>query len=209
MTRVKICGITNLRDALIAAEAGADLLGFVFYPQSPRYISPEKARQINQAVHRLSFPVRFVGVFVDEELDVMRRIVSFCELDYAQLHGSESPKLVTRLIQDGLSVIKAFRVRNGNFLTTITRYRPTVFLLDTYVPAQPGGTGQTFDWRLATRAKEYGPVILAGGLTPENAAEAIHTVGPWGVDVSTGIESVPGQKDHDKLQRFIAVVKGS
>ena len=208
MTRVKICGITNLKDALIAAEAGADLLGFVFYPPSSRYISPERARQIIRAVRRLSFSVRFVGVFVDEEPGVMRRIASGCELNYAQLHGIESPKLVTRLIQDGLSVIKAFRVRNGDFLTTITRYRPTAFLLDTYVPAHPGGTGQTFDWRLATQAKEYGPVILAGGLTPENVADAVHAVHPWGVDVSTGVESVSGHKDHDKLQRFIAVVKG-
>jgi phosphoribosylanthranilate isomerase len=209
MTRVKICGITNLEDARVAAEAGADLLGFVFYPQSPRYVEPGSVCQIVQAIRRASFAVRFVGVFVDEAPGSVWQATSVCGLDYAQLHGSEPPETVLALRERGLDVIKAFRVRNGASLAEIERYRATAYLLDSYVPGQPGGTGQTFDWTLAARAKPYGPVILAGGLTPGNVAEAVRTVQPWCVDVSSAVEAAPGCKDPDKVRRFVDAARNS
>ena len=209
MTRVKICGITSPEDARIAAEAGADFLGFVFYSSSPRCVTLERACWIIEAVRRASFAVRFVGVFVDEEPGTVWQIASRCGLDYAQLHGAEPPETVITLMERGLGVIKAFRVRDGASLAEIERYQATAYLLDAYVPGQPGGTGRKFDWTLAARAKEHGPVILAGGLTPDNVAEAVRTVHPWGVDVSSGVEAEPGRKDPDKLRCFIAAVKSS
>jgi phosphoribosylanthranilate isomerase len=207
MTLVKICGITNLEDALVATEAGADFLGFVFYPKSPRCVSPEQAHRIVDVVRRSSLPVSLVGVFVDEEPDTVCHIASRCGLDYAQLHGAEPPEMVTALMERGLRVVKAFRVRDGASLVEIEHYQATAYLLDAYVPGQPGGTGHTFDWKLAVQAKEYGPIILAGGLTPDNVAEAVRATHPWGVDVSSGVEAEPGRKDSDKLRCFIAAVK--
>ncbi|HIP96874.1 MAG TPA: phosphoribosylanthranilate isomerase [Anaerolineae bacterium] len=207
MTRVKICGITNVEDALATAEAGADLLGFLFYPPSPRAVTPEQTRRIVEAVRRAQFTVRFVGVFVDEEADAVQQIVACCGLDYAQLHGVESPGMVADLMGRGLKVIKAFRVRDGTTLTEIERYRATAYLLDAYVPGRQGGTGRTFDWNLAVQARQYGPIILAGGLTPDNVAGAVRTVRPWGVDVASGVEAVPGRKDPAKVRRFIACAK--
>ena len=207
MTQVKICGITNTVDALVAAEAKADLLGFVFYPLSPRYVNPTQARQITAAVRNASDFVRLVGVFVDENPGTVRELMSCCDLDYAQLHGTEPPEIIATLMDQGVKVIKGFRVRDVTSLTELERYRATAYLLDTYVLAQPGGTGKTFDWRLAAKVKEHGPLLLAGGLTPDNVVESIHTADPWGVDVSTGVESAPGRKDHDRLRRFISAVK--
>jgi len=208
-TLVKICGITNVDDALAAAEAGADLLGFIFYPQSPRSVTPEQARRIANAIrqspyasrsrppggHRgreargntASIPISFVGVFVDEGLPLLRQIVAHCGLDY--------------------HVIKAFRVRSETSLLTLERYQATAYLLDAYVDGRPGGTGQTFDWELAVRAKRHGPIILGGGLTPNNVALAVRVVQPWAVDVASGVEAAPGRKDHEKLRRFIAAAK--
>jgi phosphoribosylanthranilate isomerase len=210
MTRVKICGITNTEDALVAAEAGADLLGFIFYPPSPRSVTPDQAHQIIKTL-RVSLspcpPISFVGVFVDEEPDSVRQIVTHCGLDYAQLHGTEPPELVRALMDEGIGVIKGFRVRDGGSLAKLERYRATAYLLDAYVPGQPGGTGQTFDWELAVQAKKHGPILLAGGLIPENVAQAVRMVRPWGVDVASGVEAAPGRKDHDKLRRFVATVK--
>ena len=207
MTCVKICGITNTEDALAAAQAGADFLGFNFYSPSARYVTPERVCCIIEAVRGASFAVQFVGVFVDQKPGTVRQIVARCGLDYAQLHGSEPPEMVTALMDGGLRVIKAFLVSNETSLAEMERYRAMAHLLDAYVPGQPGGTGHTFDWRLAVQAGEYGPVILAGGLTPDNVAQAVRTVRPWGVDVASGIEAAPGCKDHDKLRRFIAAVR--
>ena len=208
MIRVKICGITNPEDALAAAGAGADLLGFVFYPPSPRYVEPIRAGEVIDVV-RHAFPtVGFVGVFVDETLGSVQQAVSQCGLDYVQLHGSEPPEMIDALMERGTKVIKAFRVRDRASLSGIERYRATVYLLDAFVPEQMGGTGRSFDWTLAAEAKEYGPILLAGGLTPENVHQATCAVRPWGVDVSTGIETTPGHKDHDRLRHFIAAAKG-
>ena len=218
MTRVKICGITSPKDALIAVAAGADLLGFVFYHKSPRYVKPERVRQIidtihreaihreaihREAVHRAPFTVSFVGLFVDEEPETVRRIAADCALDYVQFHGQEPPTVATSLLDQGFKVIKAFRIRDRTSLAEIERYQATAYLLDAYLPGQPGGTGQRFDWKLAVAAKRYGPIILAGGLTPENVAEAVCTVRPWGVDVASGVEAAAGRKDAGKLRRFL------
>jgi len=207
MIRVKICGITNPEDALASAGAGADLLGLVFYPPSPRYVEPVRAGEIIDVV-RHAFPtVGFVGVFVDETVGSVQQTVSDCGLDYVQLHGSEPPEMIDTLTDRGTKVIKAFRVRDRASLSGIERYRATAYLLDAHVPEQMGGTGRSFDWTLAAEAKEHGPILLAGGLTPENVHQAICAVHPWGVDVSTGVEKAPGRKDHGKLQRFVSAAK--
>jgi phosphoribosylanthranilate isomerase len=211
MTKVKICGITNLEDARIAVEGGADFLGFIFYPKSPRYVTPKQVREIVTQLRSQS-PIpnpHLVGVFVDQRPEIIAQTLDFCGLDYAQLHGAEPPEAVTTLMERGLGVIKAFRVRDEAALVEIERYRATAYLLDAYVPGQPGGTGHTFDWTLAVQAKGYGPVILAGGLTPDNVAGAVHTIQPWGVDVSSGVEAAPGCKDPHKVRRFIAIAKSS
>jgi phosphoribosylanthranilate isomerase len=202
MVSVKICGITNVDDARAAVEAGADALGFVFYPPSPRYVTPERARQI---VHALPPFVTTVGLFVDEAAETINSIAARCGLDRVQLHGRETPafcQLVER------PVIKAFRVRGADSLAQLPRYQVAAYLLDAYVEgALPGGTGASFAWELAVEAKAYGPVILAGGLTPENVRRAIRQIRPYGVDVSTGVERAPGLKDHAKLRAFIARAK--
>ncbi len=205
MTKVKICGICNLEDAQVAAEAGADLLGFVFYPPSPRYVTPEQVRQIVKRSR--AFNLYYVGVFVDQPPDVVDQTLNFCGLDYAQLHGAEPPEAVDRLIGRGYGVIKAFRVRDERSLPEIASYRATAYLLDTYVPGQPGGTGHRFDWSLVEPVKEHGPVILAGGLTPDNVTQALHTAQPWGVDVSSGVEATPRRKDPELVRCFIAAAK--
>ena len=209
MTRVKICGITNLEDARLAAEVGADLLGLIFYPPSPRYVNPEQACRIVQALRDGSILVPCVGVFVDETLDAVRQIMVDCGLDYAQLHGEEPPEMAAALLEEGFQVVKAFRVRDGAFLAQVEDYPATAYLLDTYIPGQPGGTGQSFDWALAAQASVYGPVILAGGLTPGNVAQAVRTARPWGVDVASGVEAAPGRKDPPKVRCFIATVKNA
>jgi len=209
MTMVKICGITGEEDGLTAAEAGADLLGFVFYPPSLRGIDPQRATRIISAVSRAGYAVQFVGVFVDERESYVQEVAARCNLDYVQLHGSEPPQLVARLAQNGLSVIKGVRIAGKESLRELERYSPHLYLLDSYLPGLPGGSGETFDWRVCLRAKHLGPFLLAGGLNPDNVAAAVRTVRPWGVDVSTGVESSPGHKDHAKMRRFIARAKGA
>jgi len=202
MVRVKICGITNLEDALAAAEAGADLLGFVFYPPSPRCVALGRAREIIAALRSSGAAVRTVGVFVNEELGRVWEAIRKCDLDYAQLHGEEPPAYVAAL---GERAIKALRVRSEDDLERLSSYQAVAYLLDTYHPTKPGGTGEAWDWGLAVAAKRYGPVILAGGLTPDNVAQAVRRVRPCGVDVSTGVESAPGRKDVVRMRRFVAV----
>ncbi|MBW1992779.1 MAG: phosphoribosylanthranilate isomerase [Deltaproteobacteria bacterium] len=203
MVRIKICGITNLADALLAAGLGAHALGFIFYEKSPRYVAPDEARQI---IRQLPPFVATVGVFVDEDPGRVREIASLAGLDWLQLHGSESPDYCRGL---SARVIKGFRVKGEEISAQVRAYQGTVqaFLLDAYRPGTPGGTGATFDWHLAKQVKRYGPIILAGGLNPENVAEAIRTVRPWAVDVASGVEASPGKKDRQKLREFIETVK--
>jgi phosphoribosylanthranilate isomerase len=208
VTKVKICGLTRVEDARAAAQAGADFLGFVFYPPSPRYVGPEAARRIIDTIRPTSSLIRTVGVFVDESLDAIRQTSRHSGLDYVQLHGSEPPEMASALMAEGLGTIKAFRVRDGASLDGVARYRVTAYLLDAYVPGEAGGTGTTFDWALVAQAKAHGRVILAGGLNAENVAAAVRATDPWGVDVSSGVETEPGRKDTDKIRRFVARAKG-
>ena len=207
MTRVKICGITNSADALGAAEAGADLLGFVFYPPSPRAITPIIAASIARAV-RVRYPsVLLVGVFVDETPAYVADVAERCGLGHVQLHGAEPPEVVDKLMARDLTVIKGFRVRNADIADEMSAYRSTYYLLDTYVPDRAGGTGEAFDWHIARSVSGIAPILLAGGLTPENVGNAVRVAAPWGVDVSSGVEEMPGRKDAVKVRRFIAAAK--
>jgi phosphoribosylanthranilate isomerase len=200
--RVKICGITSLRDAELAVAAGADALGFMCYARSPRWIQPEAAREIVRALPPF---VSAVGVFVDAEEALVRRVVTLCGLDAVQFHGDETPEYCARF--GTLRVFKAFRVRDAQSLQRLTDYPTNAWLLDAFVPEQPGGTGRTFNWDLALQAKRLGrPIILAGGLTPENVADAVRRVQPYAVDVSSGVESAPGRKDPAKMQAFVQAV---
>ena len=204
MVRVKICGITNLEDARLAADLGAQALGFIFYPKSPRSIKPEAAHDIIRYLPPL---VLSVGVFVDEEAGVVREVAQTVGLDWVQLHGKESPDYCRTL---GRRVIKGFRVQDESSLAVLPDYRDAVqaLLLDTYRPGTPGGTGETFDWELARRAQDYGPIILAGGLTAANISQAITVAQPAAVDVASGVEAGPGVKDPEKLRAFFAAVSG-
>ncbi len=204
VTKVKICGVTSVADALIAAEAGADALGFNFYPPSPRCVSPEQAAAI---IRTLPPFVARVGVFVNPKADEVGRAITECGLDTLQFHGDETPAFCR---QFGLKVLKAFRIRDGESLKAMPAFAEEAWLLDSHVAGQPGGTGARFNWDLAVAATKLGrPVILAGGLTPENAAEAVRQVRPYALDVSSGVESAPGRKDAGKVRAFIAAAKGA
>lgn len=200
MVRIKICGITNLDDALAAVSFGADALGFVFYPKSPRLVSQQAAAAI---ISKLPPFVARVGVFVDEQMERVKTIMEECNLDYVQLHGSERPEFCRAL---GKRVIKTLRVKNESVLQQLSEYTVPAFLLDAYKPGIPGGTGQTFNWDIAARAARSATVILSGGLTPQNVAQAIATVKPYAVDVSSGTEASPGKKDHAKMRAFVEAV---
>jgi phosphoribosylanthranilate isomerase len=200
VVRAKICGTTSLEDALLCVDAGADALGFVFYPRSPRYVTPETVRTI---VRQLPPFVVTVGVFVDEPSECVNAVAAFCNLDRVQLHGNETPQDCERIER---AVVKAFRVRPDATLS-FADYRVHAFLLDAYVANSPGGTGHRFDWARAIEAKRHGRVILAGGLTPDNVGEAIRTVEPYAVDVVTGVEASPGRKDAEKVRSFLRNVR--
>lgn len=202
MVKVKICGITSATDALMAASAGADAIGFNFYPPSPRYLEPDQVVAI-----RLSLPpfMATVGVFVDTHVEKVRRIMERCGLDYVQLHGHEVPRVVAQL--KGLRVIKAIRVRSEDDLSQLDKYDVEGFLLDTYVSGKPGGTGQTFDWDLARAAASRAKIIVAGGLTPDNVAEAVRAGRPFAVDVASGVEEEPGKKSRNLVNRFVRAAK--
>jgi phosphoribosylanthranilate isomerase len=202
--RVKICGITNGTDARRAIENGADFLGFNFYPGSPRFIEPSKARRI---VKKLPKGVAAVGVFVNEPEEKMLEIARSVGLDYFQLHGDEGPETVAHL-QRALPVIKAVRVKQPFRAAQVSRYRgASALLLDGFDRRLRGGTGKTFDWKLARRAKPYGKIFVAGGLGPENVGHAIRTAQPYAVDVSSGVEAKPGKKDPARLKAFARAVR--
>lgn len=201
--RVKICGITNLEDALQAVEAGADALGFVFHSPSPRAVTPEQARLIAMQLPPL---VTTVGLFVNQSPQQVGDILTAAGLDVAQLHGDESPG-DCRIA--GRRVIKALRVRDLASLRGAEDYPVAALLLDAWSDAAYGGTGATFDWRLAAELTRQRPLILAGGLTPGNVAAAIDQVRPYAVDVSSGVERRPGCKDHTLVSEFIQQVRTS
>jgi len=196
--KVKICGITNLDDAIAAVDLGADALGFVFFGKSPRFISHTKAEAI---IKKLPSFITTVGVFVNEKTENIEKIVRLTRIDVVQLHGDEPPEMcnVSR------RVIKAIRVKSIESLAPLINYKDKVsaFLLDTFTPDILGGTGQIFNWDIAVDAKQFGRIILAGGLTPDNITEAVRRVRPYGVDVSSGVELEKGKKDHKKMELFI------
>jgi phosphoribosylanthranilate isomerase len=198
--RIKICGITNLEDALIATYLGADALGFVFAKESPRAITPDTARNI---ISKLPPFIVSVGVFVDTPEEEILSIIGHTGIQCVQLHGNESPAEYSKI---GIPVIKAFRVNEHFRVDTLAQFPATAYLLDTFVKGTAGGTGKTFDWNIAVAAKAYGRIILAGGLTPENIEDAIRKVQPYGVDISSGVESIPGKKDKRKLQQLFTVL---
>jgi phosphoribosylanthranilate isomerase len=199
--KVKICGVRTFAEAEAAVEAGADGLGFNFWPASPRFIEPDAAREI---IRELSPLVSSVGVFVNEQPERILEIASRLDLSAVQLHGDESPEVCAGLAP--LKVIKALRVAGDFDLNQISEYAVDMVLLDTGVKGSYGGTGRSFDWGIAVEAKRLAPIILAGGLTVENITDAIVQVKPVAVDVCSGVEAEPGRKDFRKLDEFMAAV---
>ncbi len=204
MVKVKICGITNLSDARHAIEAGADFLGFNFYPKSSRYIAPAVARRI---VQRLPDNVASVGVFVNETEREMLAIARRVGLDYLQLHGDETVEVVSRM-RRSFRVIKAIRVRESFRVSQLGDFkRASSILLDGFDAHLHGGTGKSFNWKLAKSAGRKRQIFLAGGLTPENAAEAVSAARPFAIDVCSGVESRPGKKDAARMRALVAAVR--
>jgi phosphoribosylanthranilate isomerase len=197
MIKVKICGITNKEDALYAAGCGANALGFIFYEKSPRYIEPDNAKTIIAALPPF---VTTVGVFVNKDFNDIRDITLLTGVTVVQLHGDESPSYCN-LVEGKL--IKAIRVKNDSSIEGLKKYDVDAFLLDSFDKNSFGGSGLTFDWKLAEKAKQYGKIILAGGLTPDNVEEAVKKVAPYGVDVNSGVEKKPGIKNKNKVKEFI------
>jgi len=200
MVKIKVCGLTDPSEAKAVAEAGANAIGLVF-AKSPRQIYPDRAREI---VQNLPPMVQTVGVFVNESPEKIRQITDYCGLDLVQLHGEETPEICRELAP---RAIKAWRIRTEADIQALLSYQEVVkaFLLDAWSPEAHGGTGETFDWSIAIEAKKVlsRPIILAGGLRPENVAGAVKQVRPWGVDVSSGVENAPGKKNIGLVAEFI------
>lgn len=236
MTRVKICGLTNFDDALVAVDAGADLLGFIFYEPSPRYVSPDVVKEIVASIrsqvasgrYQVSGEMNdvsdttqhasplFVGVFVNSPLEHVTHILNYCRLDAAQLHGEESPEFVANFKGRAFKALRPKSSAEAGALVQkftqlpVTDCQPPFLprlLLDAYHPTLYGGTGHVTDWSMAAAIARQHPILLAGSLMPDNVSQAIKTVRPWGVDVSSGVEARQGQKDHVKLKEFVKIVK--
>jgi phosphoribosylanthranilate isomerase len=201
-TIVKICGITSAADGLAAAEAGADALGLMFYEPSPRNVSLPAAAEIARQLP--PFIIK-VGVFVNAPEELVLRAIGECGLNIVQFHGDETPEYCGLF---PVMTLKAFRIKDANSLKRLPDFTTDAWLLDAHVGDKPGGTGEKFNWDLAVEAQKLGkPIFLAGGLTPENVADAVCQVRPYGVDVSSGVESSPGKKDHAKVRAFIQAAK--
>ncbi len=200
MTRVKICGIRSLEEAIAAREAGAWAIGQVFAP-SPRRLEVDIAAAINR---ELGQSILKIGVFVNEEAENLRRIVASCRLDMVQLHGDEEPAYLEEV---SVPVIKSFRVRGSLELEQLKRWRPWAYLFDSYHPGVYGGTGESFDWSFLQEIARQERIILAGGLNTENVGRAIHQLRPMAVDVSSGVEYPGGGKDPAKIREFINIVQ--
>ena len=202
MTRIKVCGITNERDALWAVKFGVDALGFIF-AESPRRVYPGVVKRI---VSLLPPFVSRVGVFVNEDKERVREVAQTCSLTSLQFHGDESPFYCQEFSE--WKVIKSFRVKDEGILEEISRYRVDAYLLDTYSANKRGGTGEIFDWEIARKVKKLGiPIILSGGLNPENITQAIIKIRPYAVDVSSGVEKEIRKKDYQKLRNFVRKIR--
>jgi phosphoribosylanthranilate isomerase len=204
MVKAKVCGITTPEDALAAASSGADAIGLVF-AESPRKVSLEEAREIAAA---LPEGVLKVGVFVNEEPEEVLRIAREVGLDYAQLHGDETPETVTFLREGGVKVMKALRVRDEGSLAAMEGYGADLVMLDAWSEKARGGTGKRFDWALAKSLRGRGNIVVSGGLSPENVREAISFFAPYGVDASSSLEEAPGKKNEERVRRFVSAAKG-
>jgi phosphoribosylanthranilate isomerase len=201
--KVKICGVTSLDDAMACVEIGTDALGLNFYEPSPRYLTLEKAAEITR--HLPPFVAR-VGLFVNASEDTIRQTIEKTGINTLQFHGDETPEFCRKFAP--MKIIKAFRMQGADTLRQLADYNVDAWLLDSFDPGSPGGTGMIFNWDLARQAKDEGkPIILAGGLDPENVAEAIHETWPYAVDVASGVESSRGVKDMKMVRRFIETVR--
>ena len=203
MIAVKICGITSLKDAEMAVSYSVPAIGLIFYPDSPRYVDPAK---VEQWIDRIPDSVKKVGVFVNEQIDTINNITRQLKLEFIQLHGEESPELCNEMIRP---VIKVFRVGDDFDAIVLNEYDVHGFLFDTYKKGNPGGTGTRFNWDLIANLKTETPIILSGGLTPENVLNGIEAVNPAVVDVNSGVEAVPGVKDEEKIKELFSVLEHS
>jgi phosphoribosylanthranilate isomerase len=204
MTHIKICGIKTLQDALAAIDAGADYLGFNFYATSPRFIQTQNCAGITAVLKKEHPEIRLVGVFVNSSTDEINSIMEFCSLDLAQLHGDETSEFRSAF---GTRAFKAFRGIPDGQVEAFARIDAPAFLVDAAVKGSYGGTGATADWSGAAELARRYPLLLAGGLKPENVAAAVRQVHPWGVDVASGVESSPGRKDADRIRSFVEAVR--
>jgi phosphoribosylanthranilate isomerase len=204
MTIVKVCGITNSEDAIAAGDAGADAIGLVFAP-SPRQVNVESAREISAV---LPDGMLKVGVFVNETPKEVLRIAGEVGLDYAQLHGDETPEDVAAVRSGGVGTVKALRVRDAGSLAALEEYEADFFLLDSYSAKARGGTGERFDWEVAKALRGYANILVSGGLTPENVRAAVEFFEPYGVDASSSLEDTPGKKNEERVRRFVSAAKG-
>ncbi|MBE0671629.1 MAG: phosphoribosylanthranilate isomerase [Anaerolineales bacterium] len=203
MTIVKICGIKTLKDALAAIEAGADYLGFNFYPKSVRFIEKTACYEITSTLKRVHPQVKLVGVFVNSSVEEIKGILQTCHLDLAQLHGDETPETFAQLAPHAFRAFRGIPESNAGY----ERSEAPFMLIDAAVKGVYGGSGVTADWSAAAKLAQQYPLLLAGGLTPENVADAVCQVRPWGVDVASGVESAPGEKDPEKMSAFVKAVR--
>ncbi len=201
IVKVKICGITNYQDAAAAMDMGADLLGFNFYPKSPRFIAPEKAREI---INKLPGFIDIVGVFVNAPFEQIQETISQCQLDWVQLHGDESPQFCRLFLSVNVKTMKALRVKEQRDIQQAENYFTDAILLDAFDPKKYGGTGISFDWNIVGHINKR--VFLAGGINPDNAVSAVE-LGVYGIDVCSGIEAEPGKKDHKKMKKLFENIR--
>ncbi len=201
MTKIKICGIKNVTDALAAMDAGADLIGFNFYPKSPRYIDVGRCRDIMYVMRRYGH-ITYVGVFVNSSVEEIYATMETCGLSLAQLHGDETPEILSALHGKAFKAFRGVPVDVNGFV----RSESPALLVDAAVKGVYGGSGVTADWSAAAELAKRYPLLLAGGLTPENVADAVRQVKPWGVDTASGVESAPGEKDASKMKAFVRAI---
>jgi phosphoribosylanthranilate isomerase len=204
MIGVKVCGITNIGDAYSAAESGADALGFIFYPKSQRCIAPERAKEI---IQKIPGSIGRVGVFVNQEIQAVKEVVSFCGLHLIQLHGDESPEYCAQFPK--FSLIKAVSLWPEEEVQGLENYSVRAILVDAHEPGCYGGTGKNSDWAVALKVKKFHPLILAGGLNKENIKRAIETVGPHAVDINSGVETSAGKKDPHKIMEIMEIIRAT
>jgi len=201
IVKVKICGITNYQDAAAAVDMGADLLGFNFYPKSPRYIAPAKAVEI---INKLPAFIDLAGVFVNESIEKIHETKDLCQLDWLQLHGDESPEFCKQFLSHSVKIMKAIRVKDQKDIERAESFFTDAILLDAFDPEKYGGTGLTFDWNIVGHIGKR--IFLSGGINPDNAAAAVE-LGVYGIDVCSGVEAEPGKKDHKKMKKLFENIR--